>query len=83
MASTSKTTSFRPRKELADDFDEILLWCKDHNSSFTSVINSFLPAINYALHNHIFRDDKRKRYIRADFGDVALLEPNHDCSYRT
>ncbi len=67
-------TTFRPHNDLVGDYSLIRDWCKDHNSSFSSIINSFLPAIAYALQNHVSMDANGERFIRADFGDVKLRE---------
>lgn len=79
----ASTVTFRPQSDLIDDFDALLEWCKKNKSSFNSVINSFLPAITYAVQNSVFKDEAGQRFIRADFADVLLREPNHDCSKRT
>lgn len=77
----AETVTFRPRADFKQDFDMLIDWCTDNDSSFNSVINSFLPAIAYAVQNSVFQERGTcRRFVRADFGDVLLQEPNHDCS---
>lgn len=65
----------RPHIDLEADYWMIRDWCKENRSSFCSVINSFLPAIAYAVQNCVHEDEKTgERFIRADFGDVVLRE---------
>lgn len=68
-------TTFRPRNHLRADYDEIIEWCQKNNSSISAVFNSYLPAINYALHHKIV-EHEGARYVQSDFADVLLLE-NH------
>lgn len=68
-------TCFRPHEDLEADYWILRDWCKDNRSSFSSVINSFLPAIAYAVQNCVHFDVKKgERFIRADFGDIVLRE---------
>ena len=66
---------FRPNLDLEGDVEMIKEWARKNGSSFNSIINSFLPAIAYAIQNQVFEGDEDKRYIRADFGDILLREP--------
>lgn len=76
MGECTHQTSFRPQTDVMEDYVGIKEWCEDNHSSFSSLINSFLPAIRYTILNKVFIDpDSRRRYMRADFGDVILREP--------
>lgn len=67
--------SFRPRKDIMRDFDDLRLWCAQNDSSFCTVFNSFLPAITYLLRNNVIKMGG-KRYVRCeDMGDIELLDP--------
>lgn len=70
----SLTTTFRPRVDYQYDWDLINEWCQENDSTPNSIINSFLPAIAYALQNSV-SISKGDRYILADFGHIRLLEP--------
>lgn len=69
----SEYSSFRPHLDVKGDYETIEEWCMTNNLNFSCVINSLLPAIAYALQNHVFESEGR-RYLRADFGDVLLKE---------
>lgn len=71
--ATSELITFRPQNEFIVDFDEIRDWCArpDSRTTFTGVINAFLPAINYAIRNNIEIIDGM-RYVLANFGHVHL-----------
>lgn len=72
MANYS-TITFRPRRETEMDVALMVEWCNEHGLTFSAVINSFLPAISYALKNKVFIDEKTKEiYVRSDFGDVKI-----------
>lgn len=79
-AGRVKTVTFRPHLDVRPDFNMLIDWCQltDSNSSFNSVVNSFLPAIAYAVQNCILTDPETgQRYIRADFGDILLREDHN------
>lgn len=77
VGEKTHTTTFRPQDDLMEDYCTIRQWCQDNASSFSSIINSFLPAIAYTLNNAVFEDrDTSRRYMRCDFGDVLLREPH-------
>lgn len=70
-------TTFRPQDDLMEDYVGLKQWCEENDSGFSAIINSFLPAIRYALLNMVFVDtESGRRYIRCDFGDVLLREPH-------
>lgn len=69
-----ETISFRPRQEFGTDIEAIYEWARDNGSSFGTIVNSYLPAIAYALQAQTFEDEEGNRYIRSDFGDIKLLK---------
>lgn len=71
MAQSLSTFTFRTRKDLEGDFISIEDWCKQHNFSVSSVFNSYLPAICYALLNSTYEQDG-EIFARSDFGDVKI-----------
>lgn len=64
--------SFRPRNDCMGDFMQIQDWCKANNRPFSTVINSLLPAIAYALENNTVKN-KDGLFVICDFGAVKLL----------
>lgn len=70
-----QTISFRPQKDLRGDFVELLEWCEKNDCTMSQILNSFLPAISYAVQNCLYVDDTNGwRYVRADFSDVLIRE---------
>lgn len=70
----AETIGFRPNIDKREDFEIILAWCKKNQSSFNSIINSFLPAIAYILQNQVSQRGDH-RYLTADLGEILLREP--------
>lgn len=69
--------TFRPRKEIEGDWLFIIDWCKEHGISYGAVLNSFIPAIAYALNNSTqYHDDEL--YVNADFGDIKICKNPQD-----
>lgn len=71
-------TCFRPHVDVREDYIGIIEWCEqqDPPNGFSSIINSFLPAICYTLRNRTFVDRTSGRtYMRCDFGDILIREP--------
>lgn len=66
---------FRPHEDLKAEFEELLHWCESNETTFSSIINSYLPAICYAIRSQMIIDtDTGNRYIRSDFADVLLRD---------
>lgn len=69
------TVTFRPRVDFEADFALIEEFCRTHDLTFNAIINSYLPAISYALQNKIFVDEKTKEmYVLSDFGHIPILK---------
>lgn len=66
------TFTFRPRSDFEGDFHAIEAWCDKHNVPVNALINSYLPAISYALFNKVFIEDG-KIIVHSDFGPVPIL----------
>lgn len=77
----AETLKIRIHKDFEGDVDSIKEWCEANRSTINSVLNSFLPAIAYAVNNQVLLVNG-KRYIRADFGDMLLREPHDYRNYR-
>lgn len=75
MASGPQTLPLRPHHDLEGDIHMIQEWARKNGSTMNSILNSFIPAIAYVIQNQVFESDGL-RYIRADFGDILLREPN-------
>jgi hypothetical protein len=75
----SKSLTYRPHKDLENDYDRLQEWCAEHGISMSSVLNSFVPAIVYAVTSNAFRNpmDKRSLYVHADFGDIKIRDNNN------
>jgi len=72
MSGIHYMISFRPRNDCMGDFMMIQDWCKEHNRPFSTVINSLLPAIAYALENKTIKTDDGL-FVECDFGAVKIL----------
>lgn len=65
----------RIHADIRPDLDILLDWCKENNSSFNSVINSFLPAIAYVVSSQVdIEEETGKRHIFANLGHIILRE---------
>lgn len=73
MALVLKPSTFRVHEDNHWDYEELRAWCRINRVSFNALLNSFIPALNYAVKNCIVTDEETgQKFIRADFGDVKL-----------
>lgn len=67
------TFTFRPRSDYEGDFQFIEEWCAAYGVPINAVINSYLPAISYALANKVFIENG-KIIVQSDFGPVQIIK---------
>lgn len=75
--ATSKVITFRPQIDILEDYEALEEWCTKNKTTINSILNSFLPAIAFAVMRRQFKDDIGRRFARCDFGDILLREPNY------
>lgn len=69
------TITFRPRREVEMDMAIVVEFCNTHNITFNALINSYLPAIAYALVNKVFIDEQTGGiHVLSDFGHVEITK---------
>lgn len=64
--------TFRPRNDCEGDYYQIQEWCKANHRTFSTLLNSLLPAIAYACENNTVKQDDGL-YVVCDFGAVKIL----------
>lgn len=69
--------TFRPRVENREDWEWIRRWCEVNHTSVSAVLNSLIPVLCVALHDHAEVDHhiggRQTIAVQMNFGEVTMI----------